>query len=431
MGAMILRAAAAGLWLAVVAVVAPLAGTGVGETGAGSEPQAPPERALAWEEILPALDRHPAVQAALSEAEAARAAARAAGAYPNPEVELSAGRSEPADGGDRESIRGIDVSLPLLWPWKLRSAASAASADRDAALAAARGTRLEAWRELRGLYWRVAYHQRRLGALERSGEQVARLVDLTGLRVAAGDARPVDLARLEIEGARAALALEASRGEARLDREALALWIGVEQEGGWTVEADLDALPDVPELREVLARASERSPDLHAARLRAEAADARWRAERQARFPELTLGAFYEEELDATSAGGTLALSLPLWDWNGAAAAQARAEASAARHAHDAYDRKLALEVAAAHAASLQARREALAFRDEILPRARLATEAMERLYELGEAGLIDLLDARRTMIETEMEMLAACLASHLAALDLEALWGGMNDEDP
>ncbi len=46
-------------------------------------------------------------------------------------------------------------------------------------------------------------------------------------------------------------------------------------------------------------------------------------------------------------------------------------------------------------------------------------------MYRLGETDIIDVLDAHRSLIETEADMLAAFNEGWLAYLDLVALMGG------
>ena len=65
---------------------------------------------------------------------------------------------------------------------------------------------------------------------------------------------------------------------------------------------------------------------------------------------------------------------------------------------------------------------EAVALRDEVLPAAKLAFAAAVKVFELGRAGYLDVLDAQRTLIEVRGKHLAALAAYHQAIADVEGL---------
>lgn len=75
--------------------------------------------------------------------------------------------------------------------------------------------------------------------------------------------------------------------------------------------------------------------------------------------------------------------------------------------------------------AVLQATDEASrGMRDEALPAARAAFEAVQEGYRRGKFGLVDLLDARRAWLETREESLEADLARWNARVELERSLG-------
>lgn len=72
----------------------------------------------------------------------------------------------------------------------------------------------------------------------------------------------------------------------------------------------------------------------------------------------------------------------------------------------------------------------ALAMEAEILPKAARSAEALESMYEIGEVGVLDVIEARRRLLETELENLDALLECHRAHLDLQTLTGERCHED-
>ena len=62
--------------------------------------------------------------------------------------------------------------------------------------------------------------------------------------------------------------------------------------------------------------------------------------------------------------------------------------------------------------------------RNSILPRAETAASTMEKAYRLGEANLLDVIDARRTLLEARSLYLSALAQAHIDRSRLGALIG-------
>ena len=63
-------------------------------------------------------------------------------------------------------------------------------------------------------------------------------------------------------------------------------------------------------------------------------------------------------------------------------------------------------------------------FQAEILPRAEKSARTLGRAFELGEAGLLDVIDARRVLLDTRREYLDLLLDMQDACADFAALAG-------
>jgi cobalt-zinc-cadmium efflux system outer membrane protein len=384
---------------------------------------------VTWEDVWRAAQAHPALLAASSEVDEASGAVRASRQYPNPTIGLGLGRAEAIDGVEEADIWDVDVKVPLLLWGAYRGGTKVARAEHAAAAHELARVRLEVFRELKAMFLRVAHDQARLSALDASAEQLAELVDVAGKRVDMGEARPMELSRLEIEFARMSLLLSEARETAGARRQILNIWAGSSLPQNFHVKADLSALPPLPPAEDAVASAIAVNPQVGFAGERLNAATARLGAERGARFPTIELGGFYEKELDARNYGASLELSLPLWNWNSGGISQARAAEATAR-----YDRDVtltAIEVAAreSHAAAVSAYGRARGFREVILPKAVEVAGSMERMYQIGVVDIMNVLDARRTLIEIESDSLEAYLSSQLAYLRLATLMGETKDD--
>ncbi len=380
---------------------------------------------LSWPDLLAHLDEQPELLAAQADRAAAAGALRALG-LPNPELELARGRAEAigAEAGESADTWEVSLSLPLRpWgPWRHERAA--ARAERKAAGHDLQGVRRDLERLLAARFWQVAHDQRLRLVLAERHAQLSRLVEIARLRAELGEARPTEPLRLEIELELLAADIRVVEAAAALARLALGRRLGLDPPGDFSVAADWDSLPAL-----AAGATLGGQPVLAAAAARSESAEAALAAARADRWPGLKIGGFRARELDAESEGLVLALELPLLDRRGGAVDRARAEAAAARHRRQALAQDLADTLADAEARLQLAHARVLSLRDEILPRATRSLAALEEEYRVGEAGLIELLDARRARSSTESELLAAQLDLHLALADLKALAPG-DDHD-
>jgi cobalt-zinc-cadmium efflux system outer membrane protein len=120
------------------------------------------------------------------------------------------------------------------------------------------------------------------------------------------------------------------------------------------------------------------------------------------------VGGFYASELDREAVGGRLTVELPLWDRKAGRVQRAEATAAAEASRADAEGRALVAALAEASASCARAREVADRHRTSILPRAEESARTLARTFELGEAGLLDVIDARRVLLAARHEALAS-----------------------
>ncbi|MFY3743510.1 TolC family protein [Anaeromyxobacter sp. Red801] len=363
---------------------------------------APAPASLRWADVTAALDRDPRVAASRSRVRAAEGALTAARTPPNPEVEATAGRAEARDGAARRNEWGLALTLPLDWLARRGPEVDAARATVDEAAEEARALRAEVTAELWRLYVGAAYAQAEVETLETTEQQADALARLVRRRVEAGEGRPVEVPRVELELERVRNQVDAARA---IRDGALA------QLGAWlTVPVQHVELPPPPPTLDPGSPPldASRHPRVRAALARAEAARAEASAARRSRVPAFSVGGFYTSELDREAVGGRLGVELPLWDWKSGRVRRAEAAAAAEASRADAEGRALAAAQADAVAACGKARAVADRQKIRILPRAEESARTLERTFQLGETGILDVIDARRVLLEARREYLAS-----------------------
>ncbi len=174
------------------------------------------------------------------------------------------------------------------------------------------------------------------------------------------------------------------------------------------------------------------NPAIAATRAERDAAARRVEVERSRRIPDVTvsLGLRRYEEVDASAAVGGLSAPLPLFNRNEGAIAAARANADAARaryasaEAELAADRRAAEGGAAAAGLAMDAARQGEAAAEEGYRLARLG-------YSAGKLSLLELLTARRALVEARGRNVEARLARIKAVADLARARGQVPFGDP
>jgi outer membrane protein, heavy metal efflux system len=361
-------------------------------------PQAAPHR---WTDVAAAIERDPRVAASRSRVRSAEGGLSAARTPPNPEVEATAGRGVAREGPSRREWE-LAISIPLDWLARRGPEVEAARATADEVTAESQALRAEVFAELWRLFARAGYAQSEVETLVATEQQVEVLTRLVRRRVEAGEGRPVEIPRVEVELERVRNELEAARANRDGALAQLGAWLG-----GPVRRVELPEAPAAIDLPE-LARDLGEHPRIRAAIARAAAARAEASVARRSRIPTFSVGAFYASELDREAAGGRLTIELPLWDWKAGRVQRAEAAAAAEASRADAERRALGAALADATASCRRARDVADRQKTNILPRAEESARTLERTFQLGETGILDVIDARRVLLEARRGFLSS-----------------------
>lgn len=363
-----------------------------------------------------ALAHHPLLEAAAWEVAARRGAARQAGALPFPALELEfenfAGSGALAGTGEMEYTLGLAQTVPLggkLGRTRRLAEAEVGLAELEAACQWV-DLRLDVWRK----YFAVAQAQERIALAEEDLTISRELAVAVGKQVAAGEVSPLDLARTEVESSRAEIEVARLRGEVEAARLALASLWGAGAPAFAGVEALATSLPSLPGI-ETLTDRFRRSPLVQLAgrtvdreRAALSLARAQWWPDLEVRGGWRKFRATGERALVAA-----VAIPLPVFARNqgGVREARARVYRSLALEQAQARERESALRGTERRARQLAAALRAST--DTLLPAAARAFRGLRRGYELGEKSLLELLEAKRTLLDsrrTQLELTGAYL---------------------
>src|SRR5262245_30851040 len=399
----------------VLACSAGFAGSASGQEPAALdsllEEKSPPEPrgALRLGEALAlARSHHPSLRDLAWRVRAAQAQRRDSGKWPNPTLS-----AEVEDFGQRrgQDRRETTVRAEQLIELGGKRGARAHSADARTGLAFAELSEeerrvmastaerfLEAWT-----------HQERWERLVRAEQLAEQAIRVAEERHRAGASPAVERVRAE--------ALHAMRRAERVraGSERSAAMERLVSQWGWT-PVGLDslilepysswALPDTATWAAQLGSHPER------ARATAEVAveEARVREARAARVPDLTLqgGAKHLAELDATGLVVAVAVPLPLWNRGGDAVASREAGRSAARAHEQIVSLRLREALRTAQQRYRAARESEEVLRTQVRPKHEEALRQIAEGYRSGRFGSLELLDAQRGLLESELALIDA-----------------------
>lgn len=379
---------------------------------AAPEPSAP----LTLAQVLAAARNNLSVALARASVDAARADILAADHAPLPLLSAKTAAIDLQNGiggGNLLRDKRIDKSIGLDWTWERggKRALRTLAAERSAEAAAADldDARLQQQLAALGAYVDLLASQQRLAELEAIALSAAQLAATAQRRVKAGDLAAQDANRSEIEARRVRLDVDL----AELDREraalALAGLIGSPAPAGLRVAADWPTGLSTAATADIGSLVEGRS-DVRAAEARVQAALATRDGALALKKSDITWGTSVDHFPGTSTRQVELRLQMPL-QWGYAQQGETgRAQALLAQ----ARDTALRTRLLAAHELQrLQRESLALAARaqahvNDIVPRARRATELAELAYSRGALPLTDLLDARRTLRSSLLDALAA-----------------------
>lgn len=336
-----------------------------------------------------------------------------AGQAPNPQLSINTLSISPNEGygagGPRDKKMDSILRLEqLIERGNKRELRAQVAASR---LEAARHDQDDVFRQQRialvTAYFDLLLAQERAQLTAAAAELYGESLTASTLRLKVGDISRNDLSRLRVEKLRAENDARQAQAALRRAQTDLAYLIGKDADADRLVAADVwpapeDELPPMLTAADVAGR-----PDVKAAEARVVAAEEARDLARSLKTRDVTVGVQFEHNLqNAPRNSFGVGVSVPLfvrYDYDGEVA---RAEADL-QQARDQLERVVAQvlgemgQVRAQLAANLERRRR---FEQTLLADAEQVAKGAEFAYVKGAMGVMDLLDARRTLRQVQLD---------------------------
>jgi cobalt-zinc-cadmium efflux system outer membrane protein len=374
------------------------------------------ERAVAL-----AHERAPSLAAARAGLRAADAGVDAAGVRPNPilgyETENVGGTGPFAGMRSRESTTSLQ--LPIELGGKRRARIGVADAERAGAAIDARAAAADLTLHTTEAFIAVIAGERRRAAAQARLGFAERAQQAAELRVRNGKVSPIEAQRAQVQTLAARAEADRTARSATLAVAVLAQLTGTP---GEMLSADwFDATA-----RDGVAGTPDASLELAARDVQVATAKARLVAAQRARIPDVTVvaGTRRFAETNDTAAVIGLSLPIPLFDRGTAGVARAQADIDRAEAERAAAAQTVEQALARAQAEMANAQAAATAAAGPVLAAATETARIARIGYAEGKFSQLDLLDAERSLADTQRDAIDALAAFHESRARLARLLG-------
>ncbi|MCX5677429.1 MAG: TolC family protein [Planctomycetota bacterium] len=333
-----------------------------------------------------------------------------------------------------QDMRTHEVVVEQMFPWfgKLDLRAAVAQQEAEAARQQYEAQRLKVVYQVKNAYFEYYYLARSIDTVKQNRDLVKSLGDISLARYKAGTGGYQDVTRAQVELGKLedqVRTLEDSRGAAAARLSAvLGRPLGAPLPWPQAIsEGEIETASD----EKVLEWLAAASPELRA--LDHEIARERTSIDlaKKDYWPDVGLGVGYMNQVqqminsDDHMVVGMVSVTLPLWREKYAAGvreAEFRHDAALKMRADRA--NMLVADVKLALYQMRDAQRKRVLYRDTLIPKAKESLQATEAAFRAGQANFVDLVDARRTLLEFQL-MAERMLADHAQrAAELEMLVG-------
>ena len=384
--------------------------------------------------VARAISVSPVVAVAQARADAAAARVGPAGARPDPMLMAGVQNFPLSEPGfaDGMTMKMVGVSQTIPFPGKLSARVDVADEELSAARAAVAGARRAVAREVRTLYYDLAFTTRALEIVSRTQALVAAMIPVTETRYASGSGSQSEILRLRVETARLASEAATLAEDRRATLAALNALLGEPADapvGDATIPAAVAraAIADstraitfestalgarvrsspIPPMENLLALAVRNSAELqeHEAMMRAQSA--RVALARRERLPDIDVALQYGQRNglgDMVTAIVSVPIPLQKHRKQDADVAAADAELRAIEAEHMVSLNELRANVARLDGALERDRTQLALYAQSILPQARASLASANVGYQAGRVEFATLIDAQAVLFNYETD---------------------------
>jgi len=396
---------------------------------------APVETITIGDALKRALMNNPELAASSWEARSGEARTHQARLYPNPEIEVEieefGGSKEQEDGGQSsDSLKRFDgaettvkMSQLIELGGKRSKRTRAATLEHSVLGWDFEARRLDLITEVSTSFIEVLALQKRLLLADDLVQLSEDLFKTVTERVRAGKVAPIEETNAQIALSNVQIGRQRVIRDLESARKKLAATWGSTAPDFKQVTGEIENVSSPPSFEQLLNEVSQ-NPDIARWKTEVEQREAALEVAKADRISDLTLGAGikYLNESDDETYLMALSLPLPLLNRNQGGVLEASYNISRAKEEAAAAEVKVATAMHETYQNLLSAFDEVTTLRNIVLPGAHTSFNAAREGYREGKFSHLLVLDAQRTLIETEQEYVNALVDYHTSKSSLERL---------
>lgn len=264
--------------------------------------------------------------------------------------------------------------------------------------------------DVRQGFYNALLAQRRVELAEELVRVTTQAVDASKSLVEAEEIPLAGLLQTEVQQQNALVLLRTAQNSHTQAWRQLSAVVGGAELPSQPLEGNVTQLPESLDWQEHLARLQTQSPEVASAMAEVERARRALSRACVEAVPNINtqLSVQYDDASDYTIAGVQMGVALPIWNRNQGAIRQAQAEITQAVRNVDRVELNLMQRLSDAFRQYSDAHITSQSYATDILPRAQRTFELIQRGYEQGEVGYLDLLAAQQTFSQTNLAYLDA-----------------------
>jgi outer membrane protein len=369
--------------------------------------------------ISTALQQNPLILSSLQQYQASLARIPQAKAFAQPSLNYDSDLQPSFFNFKNSGETYLGVSQFFEFPGKQSVRGKIASRESDEILSEIDLLKLDLTFQVKRAFYGLLLVQEKLIYAQRNQELAQDFLNKAELKHDAGDVAQVEVLRARVEAATAANEVRAAANDVRLAKATLNYLLSRKKYAPIAIEGELKREPISLEFEPLLERALITRPEMRRIAFSLEREQLQKKSATMNYLPDLELGVNrHRVEGEGAWWDVTLSVPIPLFFWQPKKGEIAEAEANirAIQKEVDHIKNSIALEVEEAYMIAVTAENQIQLFEKEILDQAEEVYNMFLFSYQEGEISSIELIAARRTLLESALSY-ADALFNYEAAL--------------
>lgn len=377
-----------------------------------------------------AVQHNPLVLSALQQYQASLARVRQAKALPQPSLDYDSDLQPNIFDFKDQAETYLGGSWSLEFPGKRSLRGKIATKESDELMQEIELLKLDIVFQVKQAFYSLLLAQEKLRYAEQDLELAQDFLSKAEVKFDAGDVAKVEVLRARVEAAKAANEVRVAGNEVRLIKAMLNFLLARKKYAPLEIKGELKKAPISLELENLIQRALAFRPEIKRINLSLQKESFQKKQGYLSYLPDFDIGvAQHWIEGEGKTWDVTLSFPIPLFFWQPKKGeiAEAQANIEALKNEAEHLKNAITLEVEEAYTNAMTAQNQIQLFEEEMLTQAEEVYNMYLFSFQEGEIGGIELIEARRTLLETRKSYADALFNYDTALAALEKSVGSQS----